>query len=214
MNFISRYAEKKQRTVIGLMSGTSADGIDAALCTLSGSGDDIEASLIAFRNTRYESAVRLRILALFSADAPSIDICRMNFELGHLFAEAALELIHRCGLRSDHIDLIASHGQTICHLPPRGPCAELAGGSTLQIGEPAVMADLTGCPVVADFRPQDIAAGGQGAPLVPYADYALFRHPQKTPRRHHRLRYRPRQHDYRRARDRHHQRRADLRQGR
>ncbi|MBN1459743.1 MAG: anhydro-N-acetylmuramic acid kinase [Armatimonadetes bacterium] len=180
MNFISRYAEKEKRTVVGLMSGTSADGIDAALCTLSGSGDDLQASLIAFRNTPYESAVRQRLLALFSPDAPAIDICRMNFELGRLFAEAALDLVHRCGLRPNQIDLIASHGQTVCHLPPRDLYPDLAGGSTLQIGEPAVIADLTGCPVVADFRPQDIAAGGQGAPLVPYADYALFRHPEKT----------------------------------
>jgi anhydro-N-acetylmuramic acid kinase len=100
----------------------------------------------------------------------------MNFEIGRLFAAAALDLTRRCGLRREQVDLIASHGQTVCHLPP----GERSPGATLQIGEPAVIADVTGIPVVADFRPQDVAAGGQGAPLVAYADYALFRHPEKT----------------------------------
>ncbi|HUU53585.1 MAG TPA: anhydro-N-acetylmuramic acid kinase [Armatimonadota bacterium] len=180
LDTINRYAGKTARTVIGLMSGTSADGIDAALARISGSGDTIQAQLIAFRKTPYEPGVRKRILALFSADAPAVEICRMNFAIGRLFGEAALDLIHRCSLHPQNIDLIASHGQTVCHLPPGGPLADLSGGSTLQIGEPAVIADMAGVTVVADFRPQDLAAGGQGAPLVPYADYALFRHPEKT----------------------------------
>ncbi len=180
MDFLGRYASKQQRTVVGLMSGTSADGIDAALARVSGSGQDLEASLVAFRTTPYEAAVRKEILSLLEPGSLAVDVCRMNFEIGRLFAEAALDLAHRCGLRPENVDLIASHGQTVCHLPPTGPLDDLSSGATLQIGEPAVIADLTGVPVVADFRPQDMAAGGQGAPLVAYADYALFRHPEKT----------------------------------
>ncbi len=180
MDFLVRYASKQQRTVVGLMSGTSADGIDAALARVSGSGPDLEASLVAFRTTPYEARVRKEILSLLEPGSLAVDVCRMNFEIGRLFAEAALDLAHRCGLRPENVDLIASHGQTVCHLPPTGPLDDLSGGATLQIGEPAVIADLAGVPVVADFRPQDMAAGGQGAPLVAYADYALFRHPEKT----------------------------------
>ena len=180
MDKLARYAAKEEHTVVGLMSGTSADGIDAALARISGAGDSIEARLVAFRTTPYDPAVRKRILALFSPDAPAVEICRMNFAIGRLFGEAALDLIHRCSLHPQSVDLIASHGQTVCHLPPGSPLDDLGGGSTLQIGEPAVIADMTGVTVVADFRPQDLAAGGQGAPLVPYADYALFRHPRKT----------------------------------
>ncbi len=177
---IADYAGKETRTVVGLMSGTSADGIDAALTRISGSGDSIRASLVAFRDFPYEGSVRRAIFALFSPEAPVVDVCRMNFALGRLFAQAALELIGGRELRPAEVDLIASHGQTICHLPPGGPYEAAVGGSTLQIGEPAVIAELTGVTVAADFRPRDIAAGGQGAPLVPYADFALFRHPEKT----------------------------------
>jgi anhydro-N-acetylmuramic acid kinase len=177
---IARYAEKKTRTVIGLMSGTSADGIDACLARISGSGEAISASLVAFRKSPYAPAVRKRVIGLFSADAAAIEVCRMNYVIGRLFAEAALDLMRRCNLKPEAVDLIASHGQTICHLPPGGPLDDLSGGSTLQIGEPAVIAEMTGVTVVGDFRAQDIAAGGQGAPLVPYADYALFRSPTKT----------------------------------
>ncbi len=179
-NLIARYASKETRAVIGLMSGTSADGIDACLARISGSGETLSASVVAFRNTPYPSQVRKRILALFSLDAPAIEVCRANFALGRLFGETALDLMRRCHLEAEAVDLIASHGQTICHIPPDGPYDDLLGGSTLQIGEPAIIAEMTGVTVVADFRPRDIAAGGQGAPLVPYADYALFRSATKT----------------------------------
>jgi anhydro-N-acetylmuramic acid kinase len=179
-DLIARYAARETRTVIGLMSGTSADGIDACLARISGSGEAISASFVAFRKSSYAPAVRRRVIALFSPDAAAIEACRMNYVIGRLFGEAALDLMRRCNLKPEAVDLIASHGQTICHLPPGGPFDDLSGGSTLQIGEPAVIAEMTGITVVADFRGQDMAAGGQGAPLVPYADYALFRSPIKT----------------------------------
>jgi anhydro-N-acetylmuramic acid kinase len=176
MDFLGRYASKRERTVIGLMSGTSADGVGAALARIAGSGEELEASLVSFRTTPYEAGLRKQILSLLEPGSLAVDVCRMNFEIGRLFAAAARDLTRRCGLRREQVDLIASHGQTVCHLPP----GERSPGATLQIGEPAVIADVTGIPVVADFRPQDVAAGGQGAPLVAYADYALFRHPEKT----------------------------------
>ena len=179
-DFIAHYAAKNTRHVIGLMSGTSADGIDVALAGLSGTGDQIHTSLLGFETVAYSDTVRRAVLALFEPDAPVVDVCRMNFALGRIFAEAVLGFARRRDLREGDIDLIASHGQTICHLPPGGPLSGSEGGSTLQIGEPAVIADMTGVTVVADFRPRDMAAGGQGAPLVPYADYALFRNPEAT----------------------------------
>ncbi|MDH4179599.1 MAG: anhydro-N-acetylmuramic acid kinase [Armatimonadota bacterium] len=180
MDLLARYARKNVRTVIGLMSGTSADGIDVALTAVSGSGEDIQASLTAFHKVPYEPRVRQAVLALSSPEAPVADLCRMNFALGRLFGEAALDLMRLRNLRPEDMDLIASHGQTVCHLPSGGPYGDSSGGSTLQIAEPALIAELTGVVVIADFRPRDIAAGGQGAPLVAYADYALFHHPDKT----------------------------------
>jgi anhydro-N-acetylmuramic acid kinase len=180
MDLLTRYREKDVRTVVGLMSGTSADGVDAALTRISGSGDDVHAELVAFHKAPYEAKVRRAVLDLSLSDAPVADVCRMNFLVGRLFAEAALELLDRYRLSSDDVDLIASHGQTVCHLPPDETGASRPAGATLQIGEPAVIAELTRVLVVADFRARDMAAGGQGAPLVPYADYALFRHLETT----------------------------------
>jgi anhydro-N-acetylmuramic acid kinase len=172
MDLLQHYRDKPERLVIGLMSGTSADGIDAALCRLSGSGESLRAAVVDFACTPYAPDLRAALLALFTPEAPVGEVARMNVHLGRLFAGAALNLMRRTGLSPGDVDLIASHGQTVCHLP--------AGGATLQIGEPAVIAELTGLPVVADFRARDMAAGGQGAPLVPYADYVLFRDPHRT----------------------------------
>jgi len=166
------YATKESRLVIGLMSGTSADGIDAALCRVSGSGETMRVSLEAFVCRPYAPEFRRSLMALFTPEARVGDVARVNVALGREFAEAAREVARQAGVALSEVDLIASHGQTICHLP--------AEGATVQIAEPAVIAEITGVMVVADFRPRDMAAGGQGAPLVPYADWVLFRHPEKT----------------------------------
>ena len=170
MDALARYAALPERLVIGLMSGTSADGIDAALCRLSKGLGPGRVSLIAFRCYPFPPEIRARLLALFDPAAPVAEVCRMSIVLGRLFGEAACELMRETQATS--VDLVASHGQTICHLP--------GDAATLQIGEPAVIAELTGTMVVADFRPADMAAGGQGAPLVPYADYLLFQEATKT----------------------------------
>ncbi len=163
--------------VIGLMSGTSVDGIDAAVVEVTGSPPDLSAQLLAFEFVPFEAAQRQRILALFDPQqADPQTVCQMNFVIGEWFAEAALQAIRSSGLSVEEIDLIASHGQTFYHHV--GPGVDTP--STLQIGESAVISVRTGVTTVADFRVADVAVGGQGAPLVSYVDWLLLRHPTKS----------------------------------
>lgn len=168
-----------KKYIIGLMSGTSVDGIDAAIVEISGYGLETAVNLIAFETFPFPSGVPQRILALCHPDTGRVDdICEMNFYIGHLFAEAVKHILQKSGMSANDIALIGSHGQTIHHLP-RDPNTTRYP-STLQIGEPAVIAHETGIPTIADFRVADMAAGGQGAPLVSYPDYLLFRNSTKT----------------------------------
>lgn len=194
------------------MSGTSADGIDACLVEISGNGIYTKTNILAFETYPYDKTTRLAILEACNPETASVDkICQINFYLGKLFAYAAKSIANKVRIPLPDIDLIGSHGQTICHLPNqaatgkpevRSQKSEVRSNesksslintegferetsylpfvrSTLQIGEPSVIAQETGVTTVADFRPRDIAAGGQGAPLVPYADYILFRDKEK-----------------------------------
>ena len=172
-----------KKYVIGLMSGTSVDGIDAAIVEISGHGLETTVDLIAFETFPFPSEVPQRILALCHPDTGRVDdICEMNFYIGHLFAEAVKHILQKSGIPASDIALIGSHGQTIHHLPKDASNNHSPSRypSTLQIGEPAVIAHETGIPTIADFRVADMAAGGQGAPLVAYPDYLLFRDPFKT----------------------------------
>lgn len=161
------------RLVVGLMSGTSADGIDAVLTRIHGTGMNAKVTLLHHSFTAYPESIRSLLLEN-PAGLPARDVASLNFQLGELFAQAALTCLEAAGVRREDVDLIASHGQTIVHLPP-----ESGFGATLQIGELSVIAARTGITTVGDFRPSDIAVGGQGAPLVPFADYVLFRHERK-----------------------------------
>ncbi len=155
------------KTVVGLMSGTSADGIDAVVARISGGGRGLRAKILAHVHRNFNPALRKQILRL-SLEGKIAEICELNFLLGEHFARVALEAIRKARLTPRQITAIGSHGQTVHHLPnARTP-------STLQIGEPAVIAERTGIMTIADFRVGDMAAGGQGAPLVPYADWVLF----------------------------------------
>ena len=162
---------RPRRRVIGLLSGTSADGTDAALCELEGAGESTRLLSATFVTTPFPRPLRERIFRLAQADAT--ELCDLDMLLGAAFADAALEVCQAAGVRIEDVDLIGSHGQTAVHHP------RSAGhlGATLQIGEAAVIAERTGCPVVSDFRVRDVAAGGEGAPLVPLVDYLLFRKP-------------------------------------
>ena len=155
---------------IGLMSGTSADGVDAALVEIDGS----DMSLLGYVEMPFSKDVRREILSLCE-DGRVDAICRMDAALGEWFAEAALSVCEQVNISIEEIDVIGSHGQTIHHLPAPAVVADKRVRSTLQIGNPAVIAERTGITTVSDFRSRDMAAGGQGAPLVPLVDYQLFR---------------------------------------
>ena len=159
------------------MSGTSVDGVTAALSEISGTGTDIAVSLVGYKTYPYDEDLRSRIFKLFNPDECTVqDVCEMNFVLGASFADTANRLIKDLKFEDD-VDLIGSHGQTIWHQPNAEPVARYSAQSTLQIGEPAVISEKTGLPVVSDFRVADIAVGGEGAPLTPYLDYVLHRDP-------------------------------------
>jgi anhydro-N-acetylmuramic acid kinase len=163
--------------VAGLISGTSVDGIDVAIVDISGAGFEQRVRPLAHHTIDYPPDVRRAVLSASNADTHTSRISQLNFLLGELFAEAVLESCRRSGIAPRSLDLIGSHGQTIYH---QAAATEFCGrliASTLQIAEPAVIAERTGVAVVADFRPADMAAGGQGAPLVPYVDYLLYRDP-------------------------------------
>ncbi len=175
--------KRDKKLVIGLMSGTSVDGIDAAIVEVTGHGLETEVDLIAFETFPFPSGVPQRILALCHPDTGRVDdICEMNFYIGHLFAEAVKHILQKSGMHARDIALIGSHGQTIHHLPKDAntACNVSRYPSTLQIGEPSVIAHETRIPTIADFRVADMAAGGQGAPLVSYPDYLLFHDSEKT----------------------------------
>jgi len=160
--------------VLGLMSGTSADGVDAAIVTVDGAPPHLSVSMRSFTCVPFDARQRERIFSLFDPQTGKVDrICEMNFRLGEWFAAAALRAIADAGLSTEEIDLIGSHGQTIYHAVGEDSPVK----STLQIGEAAVIAARTGITTVADFRVADVAAGGQGAPLVSYVDWLLLRHP-------------------------------------
>lgn len=166
--------------VIGLMSGTSGDGIDAALVDIRGQGPSLRVRPLSHVTIPYSSALSRRLLAVASSGSVA-EVCHLNVVLGELFAKAALRLMQRSRVSPQAVKLIGSHGQTVHHLPE----ARVEPGvgrirSTLQIGEPAVIAERTGVATVADFRQRDLAAGGQGAPLAPYAHYVVFRHPDRA----------------------------------
>jgi anhydro-N-acetylmuramic acid kinase len=168
---------KQTHLVIGLMSGTSYDGIDAALVAIRGHGLATRVELRAFATYPYTAAVRRLVGEVSSPSTATVDgICRANFLLGELFADAAVGIAQKAGVPLGRVDLIGSHGQTIQHLPTAASVAGRRVASTLQIGEPSILAERTGVTTVGDFRPRDMACGGQGAPLVPYVDYVLFRH--------------------------------------
>jgi anhydro-N-acetylmuramic acid kinase len=158
--------------VAGIMSGTSLDGIDVAVVDIHGLR---HISTAAFHSTPYPKRVRDALLGVSNANTHTATISRLNFALGELYARAVLETCRLKRIPLGSVNLIGCHGQTIYHESDPVPFLGLAVPNTMQIGEAAVIAELTGIPVVSDFRPRDIAAGGRGAPLVPYVDYLLYR---------------------------------------
>lgn len=163
---------------IGVMSGTSLDGVDAALVEIHGVNEETTIDLVHFSSLSIPHELIQKIRASFSLEhSNSALISSLNVELGELFADAALKVCKEAKIDKKEIDFIASHGQTIYHIPEK---TREYSASTLQIGEAAIIAEKTKCTVVSDFRPRDMAVGGQGAPIVPYSEYILYRHNERT----------------------------------
>jgi anhydro-N-acetylmuramic acid kinase len=184
-------ARQPSRTIVGLMSGTSVDAIDAVLVRISGHAAKARIEKLRFASFPFPADIRTRINTLFDKDKATIDeICHLDFVLGELFAAATRRLVSDAGLKNADVDLVAAAGQTIWHRPR--PTAEestaevawigepIATRSTLAIGQSAVIAERTGIITVGDLRVRDVAAGGHGAPLVAYFDWAQLRHPARA----------------------------------
>jgi anhydro-N-acetylmuramic acid kinase len=174
-------SDTKEMLVLGMMSGTSADGIDTAIVRISGAPPALTAKFEAHHHVPYNPLVREAVLRLANGAATTTaEISRLDFVLGEEFARAAIAACKSAGISVEKLDLIGSHGQTVFH---QGARARLVGAwrvaSTLQIGEANVIAERTGVPTIANFRSADIAAGGHGAPLVPFVDYLLYRDEQR-----------------------------------
>ena len=175
LDLISRYRNLLKPRVVGLMSGTSLDAIDAVLVEM---GQE-RPRFIRLVSCPLDSEVRVQLLKICRNESDVWELTRMHWFMGELLAEAVEKLKGECEAAGDKapFDLIASHGQTVCHLPVSASFLGHSVRGTLQIGEGAVIAERTGCLTVCDFRPQDLALGGQGAPLVPFADQIFFHSP-------------------------------------
>src|SRR5688572_12015566 len=160
-----------ERLIAGAMSGTSADGVDVAVVAISGRGHAMSARLLCHRHRPYDASLRQLIFALRSGQPVTLaDVARCTREISEAYAAAVGDALSAAGVAASDMAAVAAHGQTLYHAPPE----------TIQLLDPALLAARVGCPVVSDFRRADCAAGGQGAPLVPFADYVLFRDPKKT----------------------------------
>jgi len=181
MSILSALQRKKSKLVVGLMSGTSADGIDAALVRILGSGTSTRIAQLASDTYPYPAGLRKHVLDNSLPGSGSVDVlCELNILIAHFFADAVKKIARKARVKLSDIDLIGSHGQTVHHLPrPKRIFGKLIR-STLQIGDPSTIAKLTGIPTVGDFRAADMAVGGEGAPLVPYFDYLMFRSKTKN----------------------------------
>jgi len=168
-------ARKPSRRVVGLASGTSLEGVGAAMVSIGGQGPSCRIEVEDIYFLPYSQDLRERLLELTNPETAAVDaICHINFLIGEIFAEATSGLAEKADVALEEIDLIGSCGQTIYQIPEPRRDGPYAIRSTLEIGEPSVMADRTGIWTIADFRTRDIAAGSQGAPVLPYGDYILF----------------------------------------
>lgn len=175
MRLYSDSQMSRPRHLVGLMSGTSLDGIDAAAVEVCGAADDIRVSLAAFVSLPYDGMTRAAIAGACGPASSARELTLLHAMLGRLFAEAA-EWAARAAGWAD-VDAVGSHGQTIWHQPDEAVVGGATARGTLQLGDPSAIAERLLAPVVGDFRARDMAVGGQGAPLVPLVDWLLYRRP-------------------------------------
>ncbi len=162
---------KNYKTIISLMSGTSLDGVDACIVRIY---DDLTFEIIDSYSLSYPVEIRNKLMKMANNIGDIKDVCYMNFVVGELFAKSVNCLLQKSKISKENIDFISSHGQTIFHIPEKNKISGIETRSTLQIGDISVIAYKTGIMTVGDFRTKDMAADGQGAPLVPFADRILF----------------------------------------
>lgn len=171
---LHRIATKKSRLIIGLMSGTSLDGLDVALCRISGSGKQTKIELKAFKTWPYNQRFQAAILEVFAK--PQIDfqkLTELNAMIGATHGQLVLKSLSKWKIKPQQVDAIASHGQTVFHAP-KFLYPKASNNATLQIGDGDHLAIRTGIITISDFRQKHVAAGGEGAPLAVYGDYLLF----------------------------------------
>jgi len=174
-------AQKDSRLIVGLMSGTSLDGLDIVLCMIKGNGVETQLQVIAFETMEYSHSFRNEIKSVFSkVDVNMETLCAMNAKIGITHAHLVNNALKKWNIDAEQVDLIASHGQTVFHAPKFSIQNAGFPNSTLQIGDGDHIAVNTGIITVSDFRQKHIAAGGEGAPLVIYGDYLLFSHPKEN----------------------------------
>ncbi len=172
---LERLQRKTDRLVAGMISGTSADGVDCAITQITGTGSQIDIDVLSFVSIPYPDELREAVLRNSDASTSSVqELSQLNFRIAVEFAATARNACANAGIDVSDLDLVGSHGQTVHHVPETEVVAGVPTRSTLQIGDPSVLANLIGVTVIGDFRVADMALGGQGAPLVPYGDYALF----------------------------------------
>lgn len=174
INTLVRIASKKTRLIIGLMSGTSLDGLDVALCKISGFGKSTQVDLSRFHTVPYTEKVKDRIREVFAKQQVNFQhLCELNAWIGSLHGEMVLDCLKRWKIKPASVDIIASHGQTVFH-SPKAITLGANIDSTFQAGDGDHVAVKTGIITLSDFRQKHIAAGGEGAPLAVYGDYLLF----------------------------------------
>lgn len=181
MKKLFELAAKDTKNVIGLMSGTSLDGVDVALVKIKNNGSFTKIDLLGFLEYPFTDGIKTMLLKNSSKETSNVwDISQLNFLLSNIYFDAIKSLSDKLNFSLNNIDLIGTHGQTIQHLPTPTDYFGYRIASTLQIGDPAVLAKLSGIVTVGDFRTGDIALGGEGAPLIPYFDYILFNSSEKN----------------------------------
>jgi anhydro-N-acetylmuramic acid kinase len=167
---------KESLNIIGILSGTSVDSVDIILVNVNGSSETTNFDIKIFDSFEISSKIKEFTLSCSLNDTASVEnICKLNFLIGYLFADCINKFLQKHNLKKENIDLIGSHGQTIHHIPSHSKISEFSFKSTLQVGDISVISNNTGITTIGDFRTADVAAGGDGAPLVPYLDYVLFR---------------------------------------